>query len=169
MILGPRTTARIYLREGTGIREQYYIYCSPILMLQAGIGFEGLRRGHKKCPVFNGTHVARVANGPLALSGLCRGDATRLQLETRYIKSPRIGLYNRCRDFCLTSLSSLGRARETHRIISTNRNDCYCHCTRRVYSTYAAGLHVYTVHGLHTRANPLTHLFTQVSRTQMGL
>ena len=104
-----------YLREGTGIREQYYIYCSPILMLRAGIGFEGLRGGHKKCPVFNGTHVARVANGPLALSGLCRGDVTRLQLETRYIKSPCIGLYNRCREFCLTSLSSLGRARETHR------------------------------------------------------
>ena len=69
-----------YLREGTGIGEQYYIYCSPIPMLQIGIGFEGLRGGHKKCPVFNRTHVARVAIGPFALSGLCGRDATHLQL-----------------------------------------------------------------------------------------
>ena len=85
-----------YLREGTGIGEQYYIYCSPIPILQIGIGFEGLRGGHKKCPAFNRTHVARVAIGPFTLSGLCGRDVTRLQLETRYIKSPDIGLYNRC-------------------------------------------------------------------------
>ena len=85
-----------YLREGTGIGDQYYIYCSPISMLQTGIGFEGLGGGHKKCPALNRTHVARVAIGPLALSELCGRDATRLQLETRYIKSPCIGLHNRC-------------------------------------------------------------------------
>ena len=72
------------------------LYCSPIPILQIGIGFEGLRGGHKKCPAFNRTHVARVAIGPFTLSGLCGRDVTRLQLETRYIKSPDIGLYNRC-------------------------------------------------------------------------
>ena len=41
--------------------------------------------GAQKCPVFNLTHVARVAIGPFALSGLCGRDATHLQLETRYI------------------------------------------------------------------------------------
>ena len=41
-----------YLRDGTGIGVQYYIYCSPIPMLQTGIGFKALRGGHKKCPGF---------------------------------------------------------------------------------------------------------------------
>ena len=36
-----------YLRDGTGIGVQYYIYCSPIPMLQTGIGFKALRGGHK--------------------------------------------------------------------------------------------------------------------------
>ena len=62
-----------YLREGTGIGDQYYIYCSPIPMLQNGIGFEGLRGGHKECPVFNRTHVARVATDPSHLAGSVDG------------------------------------------------------------------------------------------------
>ena len=41
-----------YLRDGTGVGVQYYIYCSPILMLQTGIGFKALRGGHEKCPGF---------------------------------------------------------------------------------------------------------------------
>ena len=37
----------VYLRDGTGIGVQYYIYCSNIHMLQTGIGFKALRRGTK--------------------------------------------------------------------------------------------------------------------------
>ena len=36
-----------YLRNGTGIGVQYYIYCSPIPVLQTGIGLKALRGGHK--------------------------------------------------------------------------------------------------------------------------
>ena len=61
-------------------------------MLQTGIGFEALRGGHKKCPVFNRTHVARAAVEPSAYSELCKPYATRQRLETWYMKTPYIGL-----------------------------------------------------------------------------
>ena len=64
-------------------------------MLQTGIGFETLRGGHKKCSGFNRAYIARAAIRPFACSGLCRRNATRLQLKTWYIKSARIGLYKR--------------------------------------------------------------------------
>ena len=38
---------RAYLRGGTGIGEQYYIYCSPIPMLQIGIGSRDSEGGTK--------------------------------------------------------------------------------------------------------------------------
>ena len=39
---------------------EYYIYCSPIPMLQTGIGFVALRGGHKKCSTVNRTYLARA-------------------------------------------------------------------------------------------------------------
>ena len=36
-----------YLCDRTGIGVQYYIYCSPIPMLQTGVGFKALRGGTK--------------------------------------------------------------------------------------------------------------------------
>ena len=61
-------------------------------MLQTGIGFIRLSVGHKKCSVFILTLVSRVVIGPAAKSGLYQWNATRLQLETWYIKTLYITL-----------------------------------------------------------------------------
>ena len=65
-----------YLRVGIWIPEQYYIYCSPIPMLQTGISFVALRVGRKKCSTVNHAYLARAARRRLALDELYQRNAT---------------------------------------------------------------------------------------------
>ena len=51
-------------------------------MLQSSIGFEALRGGHKKYPVFKRTHVVQTAAEPLTHSVFCKPYAVWQQLET---------------------------------------------------------------------------------------
>ena len=86
--IGPHTTAHISAREpGSEISTAHIV---ALFLCYRLYRFRGVQRGHKKCPVFNRTHVARVAIGPFALSGNRGRDATRLQLKNRYRKA---GIY----------------------------------------------------------------------------